>query len=188
MSEKMRVSAILFVALCMPVQGIAGELDEISNYREYSPAFASSGQPTKAQLSVLSDNGFQRIVYIAFTNSGKAYPDEDQLVKKLGMNYVQIPVDWEQPSKSDFYAFAGAMETGPSLKTLVHCQVNYRASAFSFLYRVIFQGVAVSEAKKDMNSVWQPNETWTAFLLGILQDNDIDPYCDGCDWSAGEAH
>lgn len=174
--------------LCTPYVACAGELDKISNYREYSPTFASSGQPNKKQLAVLRENGFERIVYIAFTNSGKAYSDEDQLVKKLGMDYVQIPVDWENPAKSDFYAFAGTMETGPGLKTLLHCQVNFRASVFSFLYRVIYQDVPVADAKEDMNSVWQPNETWTKFLLEILEENNIDPYCESCDWSAGSAH
>jgi protein tyrosine phosphatase (PTP) superfamily phosphohydrolase (DUF442 family) len=166
---------------------IAGELDEISNYREYSATFASSGQPTKKQLGILKNNGFERIVYIAFTNSGNAYTDEDQLVRKLGMDYVQIPVDWETPTTNDFYAFAGTMETGPARKTLLHCQVNYRASAFSFLYRVIYQGVSVADAKRDLNDVWQPNETWKEYIFKVLDENNIAAECDGCDWSSAKA-
>lgn len=188
MNVEFHVPVAMLVLSGMSLQAFAGDLDEISAFREYSPEFASSGQPTKNQLAVLRDNGYERIVYIAFTNSGKAYADEDQLVKKLGMDYVQIPVDWENPDKSDFYAFAGTMETGPEKKTLLHCQVNFRASAFAFLYRVIYEGVPVVDAKKDMNSVWQPNEAWTNLLLEILEENKVNPYCDGCDWSAGSAH
>ncbi len=170
--------SLFFSAMGVP----AAELQDISNYREYSSMFSSSGQPTKKQLDVLHENGFERIVYIAFTNSGKAFADEDQLVKKLGMDYVQIPVDWESPTRGDFYAFAGSMRTGPKKRTLLHCQVNYRASAFSFLYRVIYDGVPVADAKRDMNSVWQPNETWRRFIFDVLDENDISPQCDGCDW------
>jgi protein tyrosine phosphatase (PTP) superfamily phosphohydrolase (DUF442 family) len=172
-----------FLLFFSAAQATGAELKDISNYREYSPLFSSSGQPTKKQLDVLHDKGFERIVYIAFTNSGNAFADEDQIVKKLGMDYVQIPVDWENPSRGDFYAFAGSMQTGPKKRTLLHCQVNYRASAFSFLYRVIYEGVPVADAKRDMNSVWKPNETWRRFIFDVLEENNISPQCDGCDWN-----
>ena len=32
---------------------LAGSLEEIKNYREYSPKFSSAGQPSKAQLELL---------------------------------------------------------------------------------------------------------------------------------------
>jgi hypothetical protein len=64
----------------------------------------------------------------------------------------------------------------------LHCQVNYRASVFSFLYRVIYLGVDMKEAKSDMNSIWKSNETWTKFIFQILEMNKIDPACDQCTW------
>ncbi|HSD69781.1 MAG TPA: protein tyrosine phosphatase family protein [Woeseiaceae bacterium] len=180
-----RSSAITCFLLLLGVAraAAASELADISNYREYSPMFSSSGQPTRQQLEMLRDSGFERIVYIAFTNSGKAFADEDQVVKKLGMDYVQIPVDWENPTHGDFHAFAGTMQTGRQKRTLLHCQVNYRASAFGFLYRVIYERVPVADAKRDMNSVWEPDETWRRFIFEVLEENGISPQCDGCDWT-----
>jgi len=179
----------LFLTI-LGVQQVAteSELQDIYNYREYSPMFSSAGQPSKEQLELLKGSGFERIVYIAFTNSGKAFADEDQLVKKLGMDYVQIPVDWEHPTRGDFYAFAGSMQTGSKKRTLLHCQANYRASAFGLLYRVIYEGVPLADAKRDMNSVWQPNETWRQFIFHVLGENNISPHCDGCDWSDSGMH
>lgn len=164
----------------------AADVSDITNYREYSATFASAGQPTREQLELLRDEGYERIVYIAFTGSGHAYADEDEIVKELGMDYIQVPVIWDDPTPGDFYNFAGAMQSQPGRKTLLHCQANYRASAFSFLYRVIYEGVPVATAKADMNSVWQPNETWRDLIFAILEDNDISPHCDGCDWSVDE--
>lgn len=182
------VLSVLMSTLLLSARASAAGLEDISNYREYSPLFASSGQPSKKQLRLLKDAGYERIVYIAFTNSGKAFDDEDQVVKELGMDYIQIPVVWDAPTESDFYAFAGAMQLGPEKKTLLHCQVNFRASAFSFLYRVIYRDVPVSEAKRDMNTVWQPNETWRDLIFRVLEQNDISPDCDGCDWTVTEMH
>ena len=183
---KRLVTPILLALLCMNGAAAAEQLSDIKNYREYSDMFASAGQPGKKQLAMLRDAGFERIVYIAFTNSGAAFDNEDQIVKKLGMHYIQIPVDWEAPTANDFYAFAAVMQSGTSQKTLLHCQVNFRASAFSFLYRVIYEDVPIAEAKQDMNGVWQPNEVWRDLILQILAENDISAECAGCDWSVQE--
>ena len=179
------MNRIIVPALVLAVTAdfaIAAELSEISNYREYSAAFSSSGQPSKEQLQLLKDEGFERIVYIAFSNNGNAFADEDVVVKELGMDYVHIPVIWDQPTTSDFYAFAGSMQREPDRKTLLHCQVNYRASAFSFLYRVLYEDVPVTQAKADMNSVWQPHETWHHLLFEVLEENGKSPDCAGCSW------
>ena len=183
MRAKTTLTAALASFWILPV--CAAELADISNYREYSPTFSSSGQPTEEQLELLQEEGFERIVYIAFTNHRNSLANEDVLTKELGLDYVHIPVIWDQPTKSDFYAFAGAMQREPNRRTLLHCQVNFRASAFSFLYRVIYQKVPVAEAKADMNTVWAPNETWRDLLFDILEENGESPHCDGCDWDSG---
>lgn len=158
-------------------------LAEITNFRQYSSTFASSGQPSREQFSMIAENGFERIVYIAFTNNQNALPDADLVVKGLGMEYMQVPVDFNNPLPSDFYAFADSMRRNTDKKTLLHCQVNARATAFSFLYRVIYADVPVAQAKADMNTVWQPNEVWRDFIFTVLAENDISPDCEDCDWT-----
>ena len=176
-----------FLAVLMLAPAMASaDLTEIRNYKEYSSTLSSSGQPSREQLEEVRDAGFERVAYIAFTNSRGAIADEDAIVKELGMDYVQVPVIWEAPTMTDFYAFAGAMQRDPGKKTLLHCQANYRASAFAFLYRVLYEGVPMAEAKVDMNAIWQPNETWQRLIFDVLEDNDLSPDCEGCAWSPGE--
>jgi protein tyrosine phosphatase (PTP) superfamily phosphohydrolase (DUF442 family) len=165
---------------------LSADLAEIRNYKEYSPTFSSAGQPSKEQLEDVKAAGFERVAYIAFTNSRDAIEEEDAVVKELGMDYVHVPVVWEAPTRADFYAFAGAMQREPDKKTLLHCQANYRASAFAFLYRVLYQDIAVAEAKADMNTIWQPNETWRQLIFDVLADNGVSPNCEGCSWEVDE--
>lgn len=167
----------------LAVEEPAPELAAITNFRQYSESFASAGQPTREQFQTLKDQGFERIVYIAFTNNPNAVADEDQVVKGLGMEYMHVPVDFANPLPDDFYAFADSMQRNTDKKTLLHCQVNARATAFSFLYRVIYQDTPLAEAKADMNTVWQPNEVWRDFIFEVLAQNNIDPQCEGCDWT-----
>ena len=182
---KFRIAITVFFGLAS-LPALAAELSDISNYREYSSVFSSSGQPTREQLVMLKEAGFERIIYLAFSNNENALADEDVVVKELGMDYVHIPVIWEQPTASDFYAFAGSMQREPDRKTLLHCQVNFRASAFSFLYRVLYENVPIADAKVDMDSVWLPNKTWRNLIFGILEVNGESPYCDECLWETDD--
>ena len=163
------VLPLLMTVVAAHAAGVGG----ISNYLEYSDRLSSSGQPTAGELELLSKAGFERVVYIAFTDHENALPNEDRLVKALGMDYLQVPVDWTAPAPADFYQVAAALQSAPHKRTLLHCQVNYRASAFSFLYRVIYEKVPIEDAKRDMQRVWHPNETWQDYIDRLLAENGI---------------
>ena len=65
---------LLSALSCISIYSFALEevdpaLAEITNFRQYSSSFASAGQPTREQFQSIVDNGFERIVYIAFTNN-----------------------------------------------------------------------------------------------------------------------
>ena len=184
----MKPAVLFLAAFLLPFSAYAQSgdtLEDVLNYIEYSPDFASAGQPTEAQFRAVRDAGYERVVYIAFTNNDNALPNADQIVSGLGMDYLHIPVEWDNPQPRDFYAFADAMQR-TQMKTLLHCQVNARATAFSFLYRVIHQEVPLAEAKQDMNLVWQPNETWRDFIFTVLEQEGVDPHCESCDWTPSD--
>jgi protein tyrosine phosphatase (PTP) superfamily phosphohydrolase (DUF442 family) len=159
MIEFRSVPGVLVAGFCLlGTAGLASAsgVEDIVNYREYSAILSSSGQPTQAQLQAVADAGYERVVFLAFSDHDESLVNEDRLVKELGMEYAHIPVDWDAPRNSDFHMFAGLMARDPGKKTLVHCQVNFRASTFSLLYRVLYQDVPLDVAKEDLNSVWVP--------------------------------
>jgi hypothetical protein len=49
-----------------------------------------------------------------------------------------------------------------------------RASAFTFLYRIIHQGVDPSEARRAMQEIWDPNAVWEQFIDEMLQPHGVD--------------
>jgi protein tyrosine phosphatase (PTP) superfamily phosphohydrolase (DUF442 family) len=183
---KPMVLSVVVLVFSLSGSLFAHTLAEIKNYLEYSEDFSSAGQPTREQFTLLKNEGFERIVYIAFANSKGAIPDEDQVVKELGMQYAQVPVIWDAPTKADFDAFAAVMQSAADRKTLLHCQANYRAAAFAFLYRVLYLDVPLAEAKSDMNTIWNPGGVWRDLIFEILRENGISPQCEGCDWSSDD--
>ena len=144
------------------------------NRIDYSPSLTTAGQPTEAELTLLASAGYERVIFLAFTNHPKAVPHEDDIVRDLGLQFIHIPVEWESPRLADFEAFAAVMQTFAGGRTLVHCEVNFRASVFGFLYQVLYDGADVIEAMSLMQSIWVPNDTWEAFIVRVMRDKGID--------------
>ena len=80
----------LFLAFAS-LQLAADDIADIDNYLRYSPGFSSSGQPSAGQLKALSQAGFKRVIYIAFTDNKTAIESEDRVVKSLGMDLCISP-------------------------------------------------------------------------------------------------
>jgi len=144
------------------------------NRIEYSPSLTASGQPTAEALELAARSGYSRVIFLAFTNHQNALEHEDAIVKALDMEFIHIPVEWEAPSLADFDAFAAAMRVPTQQRTLLHCEVNFRASVFGFLYQVIYQGVPMGEAIALMHAIWIPNEVWEDFIVRVLSVNGLD--------------
>ena len=161
------------------------QASDIINYIAYSDVLASSGQPTAAQFQVQAEAGVQRVVYLAFTDHETSLANEDRVVRDLGMAFVQVPVVWANPQVEDFRLFAAIMAQGGNQKTLVHCQVNWRASSFSFLYRVIHDNVPMDDAVVDLTSIWTPTEPWRQFIVDVLDAHGLAPDCELCELLQG---
>lgn len=95
-------------------------------------------------------------------------------------------MDFENPTLADFEDFAAVMNRDKQERTLLHCQINLRASTFSFLYRVIYGGVAMAQAKQDLDAIWVPDEVWYKFSVDVLKQHGLSHMCDACDWAENE--
>jgi len=180
MSMKKRLLILCLLVIQLPVY--ASSFDTISNFITYSENFASSGQPTEADLIDLAKAGYQKIIYIALTTDNTALAGEDEIVLKNGMQYLHVAVDFSKPKLEAFQTVTNALNATPNVKTLLHCQINLRASTFSFLYRVIFLHIPMEDAKADLDSIWIPNPIWFKFIKDTLAHYGKTHACDKCDW------
>jgi len=144
-------------------------LSEIYSFRAVGDRLGTAGQPTQTQFQTVRENGFEAVINLALPTSDNAIPNEGSVVTSLGMSYVHIPVDFKAPMSQDFRAFCRVMAAFDDRPVFVHCAANMRVSAFVFLYRVLFQRVAVPEAERDLHAVWQPDEIWSRFIRDELK-------------------
>lgn len=145
------------------------KLSEIYGFHAVGDRLGTAGQPTQSQFQMIRESGFQTVINLALPTSDHTIANEGSVVTSLGMSYVHIPEDFKAPTSQNFSTFCRVTEAFDDRPVFVHCAANMRVSAFVFLYRVMFQRVAVSEAERDLHTVWQPNEIWSRFIRDELQ-------------------
>ncbi len=141
-------------------------LQDIYHFLQLNDRLFSGGMPTAKQLEDVARAGVQVVINLALPDSERALRDEQSIVKSLGMQYSAIPVVWEHPRRRDLEEFMGTMDDHAVETLFVHCQANYRASAFIALYRVLRLGWDVKEALKDLSRIWNPADypVWKKFI------------------------
>jgi protein tyrosine phosphatase (PTP) superfamily phosphohydrolase (DUF442 family) len=138
--------------------------ETIYNWRRLDNRITTSGQPTESQLADIHALGVRHVINLGLHSHEKALPDEAASVSRLGMAYIHIPVDFQNPTDRDFDRFCSVMKQLEEAPLHVHCIANYRVSAFFYRYRRDVLGMNEPEARADMEEVWKPEGVWAAFV------------------------
>jgi protein tyrosine phosphatase (PTP) superfamily phosphohydrolase (DUF442 family) len=143
--------------------------EAIYNWQRLDNRITTSGQPTEKQLADIHALGVRHIVNLGLHTHEKALPDEAASVSRLGMTYIHIPVDFQNPTDDDFDRFCAVMEQLKEVPAHVHCITNYRVSAFFYRYRRDVLGVGEATARAE----------GTHHLGQLARSPDIDVVCSG---------
>jgi len=137
--------------------------EEIKNFYSVSDRLASSGILHLKDYEHISNDGFKHVINLIPGDQ----TDERKRVQGLGLSYQQIEVIWDEPTLEDFETFVKYMKSYGDNKVYVHCQLNWRASTFVYLYRTTQLGVDKAKAEIDLLKVWKPNQTWQDYIEKI---------------------
>ena len=138
-----------------------------ANFVDWRAGLQSSAQPSAEWLGALRGK-YDVVINLAPPQSHGSLREEGGIVGSQGIVYVNIPVNFGNPTAEDFRAFTEVMKAYRGRKVFVHCQVNMRGSAFTFLHTVIHEGADVGEAARRMNGVWAPDRVWKKFIDDTL--------------------
>jgi protein tyrosine phosphatase (PTP) superfamily phosphohydrolase (DUF442 family) len=182
MSFKLRMIVIFFtgIALGAILYAYTPEFFRTIN-TEPSPNLISistridtAGQPSEEQLIGLKQAGYDMVINLAPPDAIGSIENEGGLVTRTGLAYVNIPVDWNKPDIDDFHLFSDLLDITEHRHILVHCQVNRRASLFTFLYRVVHEHADVDEEYEKVTLIWSPEPHWLEFANNVMSDHRID--------------
>ena len=136
----------------------------IYNWRRLDERITTSGQPTEPQLADIQALGVRHVVNLGLHTHENALPDERGSLDRLGMTYIHIPVDFQNPTDRDFARFCAAMDELKGVPVHVHCIANYRVSAFFYRYRRDVLGWDDAMARAEMEAIWRPEGVWAEFI------------------------
>ncbi len=135
-------------------------LEEIKNFHFVSSKLASSGLLHLDDYNHITQYGFKHVINLIPGDQA----EERARVESLGLSYQQIEVIWDEPTLANFETFVKWMKSYQQNKVYVHCQLNWRASTFLYLYRVTQLGISKQKAIKDLHKIWTPSETWQDYI------------------------
>ena len=138
--------------------------EAIYNWRRLDERLTTSGQPTEGQLRELQALGVSHVVNLGLHSHEKALRDESTSVTRLGMSYVHLPVDFQNPTETDFERFCAILAELQDATVHVHCIANYRVSAFFYRYRRDVLGLDERQSRADMRDIWEPTGVWASFV------------------------
>jgi protein tyrosine phosphatase (PTP) superfamily phosphohydrolase (DUF442 family) len=143
------------------------------NVGEISSQLVTAGQPSAESLATLRALGFEAVIYLAPPTVPDAVRDEQFIVTRQGLTFINIPIQFDNPTEADFEMFASVLSGLGNRKVLVHCQANFRGSSLVFLYRAIKLKEQPLDAYQALQKAWSPNGTWRRLIEGQLRKNGI---------------
>ncbi|MBL4674429.1 MAG: protein tyrosine phosphatase family protein [Arenicella sp.] len=140
-------------------------IDSIYNFLVIEGLFATSGQPSETQFELIRNAGYELVINLAPESVlENSLIDETQVLAKLGMAYVHIPVVFKKPTDDDFAVFVSSIRDNSTKKIWVHCAANMRVSAFTYRYRCSVLGGDERIAMLDLQKIWEPIGLWKTFI------------------------
>ena len=121
----------------------------VMNYHRVNDRLVTGGHLLDGGTSALAEQG----VKVAIDLRDDPPSGERERFAEQGIEWINIPVEWRDPRRADFDRFSETMREHQDDHVLVQCAANYRASAMTYLYRVVVENVPEDEATEDLRGL-----------------------------------
>jgi protein tyrosine phosphatase (PTP) superfamily phosphohydrolase (DUF442 family) len=148
-------------------------MERIRNFVQLTDNFGTAGQPSADQFPIIAENGYRHVINIGMPDHPDALANEGELVSVLGMNYVHIPVPFDNPTPPQVSLFCKILSQIAKEKVFIHCIMNYRVSAFMYHYLSKVENRDEGDARSvmfqrwDMEPAWKKLMAWSSADLGL---------------------
>lgn len=145
-------------------------MENILNYIKINENISTSGQPSIEQFELISKCGYEIIINLALCDASNAIDNENKIVTDLKMSYFHIPVIFDEPTNEQLKLFLDILSINENRKVWVHCSLNYRVSAFMYVFHKYYLKTPFDEIDLSLLEKWQPNKLWQDILKIDIQD------------------
>ena len=145
-------------------------MNKILNYVKINELISTSGQLKIEELELIANEGFEVVINLAVPTTSNALENEDKIVSSLNMSYIHIPVDFENPKISDLKLFLNLLQALGANKVWVHCALNYRVSAFMYVYHKYILKSPFENIDLSIFEEWSPPKIWQDLMKVDYED------------------
>ena len=150
------------------MNAIEQELSQIPHFQYIHPQLFTSAQPSPEQLTQIKAYGVDTVLNLAIHQDAPEFEHQDQYCLEIGLNYLQIPLDWAQPPAEQCLFVLDLISHFVKDKVVwVYCNNNKRVSSLMYLYRQYYMGIDLVTAQQQLHQIWEPDNTWTSLIHGV---------------------
>lgn len=113
---------------------------------------ATAGQPEEGHFGRLAAAGYRTVIDLRGPGEDRGL-DEPEAVRRVGMEYANVPVKRDDVDDETFERFRELMAEPECRPVLVHCASANRVGALLIPYLILDEGMAAQEASLAASSV-----------------------------------
>ena len=135
-----------------PQTAASSDLQSIRNFLRVSPEFCTGGQPRVEHFDTLKAEGVKAVLNLRQPGEHRA-EEEQEAVKKAGLKYFNIPVNYQNPTTANADEFLRITDDPANRPMFIHCTAAIRVGAFWMIRRVLRDGLTVDAALEEARKV-----------------------------------
>ena len=163
------------VALVLSASAFAQTKQEragIVNFTKVDAVVACGGATETSALDGLAKDGFKAVINLRLASEANANIEANAAhAKSLGLNYVHIPFNGQQPDPKAVDQFLATIANKANQPVYIHCGSASRVGSMWLVKRVLQDGWAVDKATEEAKLIGLRGEPLEKFALSYIDSH-----------------
>ena len=169
----MRFGVPVFIAVLSTAafaQVVKQERAGIVNFSKVDAVVACGGATETTALDGLAKDGFKSVINLRLATEANANIDLNAAhAKSLGLSYIHIPFNGQQPDPKVVDQFLAAVANKANQPAFIHCASASRVGAVWLVKRVLQDGWPVDKATEEAKLIGLRSEPLEKFALSYIE-------------------
>ena len=141
----------------------------IVNFSKVDAVVACGGATDTAALEGLAKDGFKSVINLRLaTENGANIEQNAARAKELGLKYIHIPFNGQQPDPKVADQFLAAVSDKSNQPAYLHCGSASRVGSMWLIKRVVQDGWTVEKATEEAKAIGLRGEPLEKFALDYI--------------------
>ena len=171
----MRALSVTALVLTSAIAVLAQTKQEragIVNFTKVDAVVACGGATETSALDGLAKDGFKSVINLRLATEANANIERNSArAKALGLNYIHIPFNGQQPDPKAVDQFLAAIANKANQPVYVHCGSASRVGSMWMVKRVLQDGWTIEKATEEAKLIGLRGEPLEKFALSYIAAN-----------------